>query len=355
MIKQFNLRTSRLNQHLLFWLTYLVFMFIMSMLRSNEGRNIQFHVPFEALQTTVLIIVVYVNLEILIPRVLNQKRYVSYGFLLLIVVLINSSVVVGLVRSVPQLHPPFIHKPQPSPLFILPVSIMQLLAVAVTSALHFLRENVRLQEQALTLKDLESRKLKAELDSLKAQINPHFLFNSLNNIYSHSLLESKQTPELILKLSGLLNYIIYECQDEFVRVEKEVTFLENYLDLERVRIDESVEVEINLDVANPDARIAPLLFVPLIENAFKHGASVSSQSPFIHVTFSQDSNGCTRFTCVNSKDPDVDEGKKRGGIGLENVRKRLDLIYPQRHRFHVENQGNQYRVEVELDCEERNA
>jgi len=207
-----------------------------------------------------------------------------------------------------------------------------------------------LQKEALSVKDLESRQLKAELDSLKSQVNPHFLFNSLNNIYSHSLLESPKTPELILKLSGLLNHIIYECQDEQVRLEKEMEFLNNYIALEQVRIDESVQVDLKMDVVDTTIMIAPLLFVPLIENAFKHGVNISSGKPFIDVQLKQE-NDQLKFTCTNLRDNFEDEEKSSGGIGLENVRKRLELLYPGKHHFAIEDDGHQFCVDLSITVE----
>jgi sensor histidine kinase YesM len=238
-------------------------------------------------------------------------------------------------------------------MFVIPMAFMQLSLVAVTSALHFMRVNQRLQQEALSVKDLESRQLKAELDSLKAQVNPHFLFNSLNNIYSHSLLESPQTPELILKLSGLLNYIIYECQDEQVPLEKEMEFLTNYIALEKVRIDESVQVDLRMEISDTTMMIAPLLFVPLIENAFKYGVNISSDKPSIDVEFKQEFSEL-RFKCTNLRDNFEDEAKSVGsvgGIGLENVRKRLDLIYPGKHSFEIMDDGHQFSVEMVIKLE----
>jgi len=178
-------------------------------------------------------------------------------------------------------------------------------------------------------------------------VNPHFLFNSLNNIYSHSLLESPKTPELILKLSGLLNHIIYECQDEEVPLEKEMEFLSNYIALEKVRIDDSIQVDLKMDVTDPSMMITPLLFVPLVENAFKHGVNISSGTPFIHVELTQ-SESCLKFSCTNLRDHFENDPTRNGGIGLENVRKRLELIYPEAHKFEIKEDEQQFYVELTI-------
>ncbi|MBC8192229.1 MAG: histidine kinase [Candidatus Marinimicrobia bacterium] len=350
MINRMKLKDSRIAQHLLFWGAYFIFLFLISLLRSNEGRDVSFHLPFELMQVAVMVSVVYLNLKILIPRFFETRKFFLYGLLMIAAVLVNGGILVSLMRLFPDFSPPFILKHRPSYMFVLPMAFMQLSLVAVTSTLHFMRENLRLQQEALSVKELESRQLKAELDSLKAQVNPHFLFNSLNNIYSHSLLESPQTPDLILKLSGLLNYIIYECQDEQVRLEKEMEFLTNYIALEKVRIDESVQVELKMDVPDTSIMIAPLLFVPLIENAFKHGANISSGQPFIKVELKQNA-GELKFRCTNLRDNFEDDLKREGavgGIGLENVRKRLDLIYPDKHRFEIKDDGKQFIVDLRI-------
>ena len=351
MLKRMKLQDNRIAQHLSFWGAYFIFLFLISLLRSNEGRDVSFHLPFELLQIAVMISVVYVNLQLLIPRYFEKQKFFLYGLIMIVVVVLNGGIVVSLMQHYPNFKPHFILKDRPSYMFILPMSILQLSLVAVTTALHFMRDNLRLQQAALSVKDLESRQLKAELDSLKAQVNPHFLFNSLNNIYSHSLLESPKTPELILKLSGLLNHIIYECQDEQVHLEKEMEFLTNYIALEQVRIDESVPVNLKMNVVDSSLMIAPLLFVPLIENAFKHGVNISSGNPFIDVQLNQE-NGQLNFTCTNLRDNFEDEIKSSGGIGLENVRKRLELLYPGKHHFTINDDGHQYSVDLSITIEE---
>jgi len=347
MFKRMKLLDSHLTQHLIFWGAYFVFLFLITLLRFYEGRDVSFNLPFELLQMAVMVSAVYINLKVLIPRFFESRKFYIYGLVLLLIVFLNAIMIVLIVKFIPEFQPHFILKDKPSFMFALPMMFLQLSIVAVTSALHFMRVNLRLQQTALSVQELESRQLKAELESLKAQVNPHFLFNSLNNIYSHSLLESPQTPELILKLSGLLNYIIYECQGEQVRLEKEMEFLGNYIALERVRIDESVQVDLKMDVSDTSMLIAPLLFVPLVENAFKHGANISSENPFIDIRLKQENDDLV-FKCTNLRDNFEEEGQSVGGIGLENVRKRLELIYPGQHHFKITDDGHQFSVDLRI-------
>jgi two-component system, LytTR family, sensor kinase len=352
MKKLIDLRNNHTTQHVAFWGAYLLFTVFIATVRSSVVEEVTFHFGFEFTQTLFMVIAVYVNLRILIPLFLEKQRYWSYSILVILLLFVNAFLLVSFLNLFPDVKPHFINKPDPSPHWIVPVVFMEIMVVAISSALHFLRENFRLKEAALNHRTLESSKLKAELNSLKSQINPHFLFNSLNNIYSHSLLESKRTPELILKLSGLLNYIIYECQDELVPLEKELEFLTNYVDLEQIRIDESVQVNLNINVIDPMLRVAPLLFVPLIENAFKHGVNIAAEAPFIQVDLSMDEKHTLHFSCQNLKDAFPEAEKHCGGIGLENVRKRLELIYPGKHEFVIEENDDQYTVIVELELGE---
>ncbi len=342
------LRTNRLTQHIIFWIAYFSFVFFIAMMRWGDGRELEFSVPFELTLSALFIIAVYVNLLVLIPHYLHSKRYVLYGVLVVMVVLVNALILYFIVSTFPDFKPHNMHRPKPSLLFPVPIMMGQFMLIAVTSALHFLRENLRLQESALNIKELESSRLHAELTSLKSQINPHFLFNSLNNIYSHSLLESKQTPELILKLSGLLNYLIYETRDDLVDLGKEMDFLTNYIDLERVRIDESVPVDVNIDVTDRSVSIAPLLFLPLVENAFKHGVNLSSGSPYISIDIQQEPNGNLVFNCRNLLEKHPLEETGSGGIGLENVKKRLELIYPDRHELNINKSNGEFVITVNI-------
>jgi len=355
MIKKLNLQNNRLAQHLSFWGAYLLFALFLSTVRSSVVEDMEFHFSFELAQTLFMAIAVYVNLRVLIPNFLEKRRYWVYSLLVILLMIANAYLFVNTLKVFPDLQPHFVQRPHPSPHWVIPILFMEVMLVAVSSALHFLRENAKLKDEALTVKALESSKLKAELDSLKSQINPHFLFNSLNNIYSHALLESKETPALILKLSGLLNYIIYECQDEQVTLEKELDFLKNYIDLEKVRIDESVEVTLEADVSDSLVSVAPLLFVPLVENAFKHGVNLSTGEPYIRVKLSLSDDHILSFSCENLKDTYPSDNSRNGGIGLENVQKRLELIYPGKHGFTIDAEGDVYKVTVQVQLGEMEA
>ena len=197
------------------------------------------------------------------------------------------------------------------------------------------------------LQQVEKEKLSIELNSLKAQVNPHFLFNSLNSIYSLALAKSNQTAETVLELSNLLRYMLYEVSEEKVDLDKEVEMIENYIELQKLRADDSTQVSFEIKGDLKDKKIAPLLLFPLIENAFKHGVKGVSDSAFIEMKLELEED--IRFGIRNNKGQvdDIEKGKY-GGIGLENVKRRLELIYPKSHQFSIIEKADSFEVKLKL-------
>lgn len=191
----------------------------------------------------------------------------------------------------------------------------------------------------------QKEKMTAELQLLKAQIHPHFLFNTLNNIYSFSLHRSPETPGLILKLSSLLSYMLYDCKTEEVRLEKEVEIMKDYLDLEKERYGDKIEISWNVVGAFKDIFISPLLMLPFLENAFKHGASEQIQKPWLGVDLSL-SNGILKFKITNSKNEYAPFSSH--GIGINNVKKRLELLYPAKYELKINDEGDFFAVSLTL-------
>ena len=192
---------------------------------------------------------------------------------------------------------------------------------------------------------VQQEKATAELQLLKAQVHPHFLFNTLNNIYSFSLDNSPKTPELILKLSSLLSYMLYDCKTDEVRLEKEIGIMKNYLDLEKERYGNKIEISWNVSGDIKDKFIAPLLLLPFLENAFKHGASEQIEKPWLGVDISV-KNDTILYKIVNSKNENVEESKN--GIGINNVKKRLELLYQGKYELKINDEGSFYVVSLML-------
>lgn len=190
----------------------------------------------------------------------------------------------------------------------------------------------------------EKRRKEAELQNLRQQINPHFFFNTLNNIYALIAISPEKAQETVLELSKLMRYVLYENNHYFVLVHKELDFIRNYIELMRIRLTDNVDVQVDIDVPTTGKQIAPMIFVSLIENAFKHGTSPTHPS-FIHVDIHQVED---RIVCLirNSYFPKDDSDKSGSGIGLENLHRRLDILYPHQHILRTEEKDGEYVCEL---------
>src|SRR5215203_4422688 len=189
-------------------------------------------------------------------------------------------------------------------------------------------------------------KITAELQLLKAQVHPHFLFNTLNNIYSFSMTNSPKTPELILKLSSLLSYILHDCKTDEVRLEKEIGIMKNYIDLERERYGNKIEIAWNVEGDIKDKLIAPLLLLPFLENAFKHGTSEQIEKSCLRVDISVKQE-VLRCKITNSKNEYVPYSEK--GIGVANVKKRLECIYPGNYELSLHDASRLFVVALQVN------
>ena len=198
----------------------------------------------------------------------------------------------------------------------------------------------------------EKEKVTAELQLLKAQVHPHFLFNTLNNIYSFSLENSPKTPELILKLSSLLSYMLYDCKAEEVLLEKEIEIMKNYIDLEKERYGNKIEISLNIEGDIKDKYIAPLLLLPFLENAFKHGTSEQLEKPWLSVDVSV-KKYTMRCKIVNSKNNNV--LLNENGIGIQNVKKRLEFLYPDKYELKMNDEEDFFVVSLLLELKQDKA
>ena len=187
------------------------------------------------------------------------------------------------------------------------------------------------------------------LETLKSQLNPHFLFNVLNNIYSHSLLKTDIAPSIVLKLSDLMSYILYDSKTKVVPIQKEIEFIRNYIELEKIRIEKDIDV--TFEYKNIDGiLIPPLLFFPLIENSFKHGIGSNPIKREVFLKLEMHENELS-FNIKNSKGNHqiMRQNKKRGGIGIKNVKKRLALLYPDTHVFQIVDKEGTFEVNVRIE------
>jgi sensor histidine kinase YesM len=195
-------------------------------------------------------------------------------------------------------------------------------------------------------KNLAKEKLEAELKFLRAQTNPHFLFNTLNNIYALARKKSDETANVVMKLSKLLRFMLYESREHRITLADELRIIEDYIELEKIRYGERLKVRIQRNIDNSSQEIAPLLLLPFIENAFKHGASETRHQSFIYIDISLN-NGNLAFSVQNSKDSDEHRELKEN-IGLGNVRRQLQLMYPV-HSLSLKNENGHFLAELTIN------
>ena len=190
---------------------------------------------------------------------------------------------------------------------------------------------------------LRSENLHTELKFLKSQVNPHFLFNALNNIYAMSVMQSKEAPQMILKLSDILRYNLYDGTQEKVPLEKEINYIENFISLQKLKDDEIQNIQVDFADVDGGLMIAPLILIPFVENSFKHSKIEDISKGWITMELKTTGNRIV-FDLRNSI-PALDHKKdKEGGIGLENVKRRLELIYPGRHSLDIEKKDDVFSV-----------
>lgn len=219
--------------------------------------------------------------------------------------------------------------------------------IAIASMVKLIK--IAFQNQ-LDNQSLRQEKLEAELKFLKGQLHPHFLFNTLNNLYVLSLKKSDLAPEAILTLSDLLDYILYECNAETVPLEKEIRCIEDYIRLEQLRYGKRLEVRFDKPDVLPNKAIPPLMLLPFVENAFKHGTSDTPDQVCIYIKLEIISKRLF-FKVENSKSPFSSEDfrRSRQGIGLKNMQKRLELLYKDKHQLKTEDLGDQFRAELLME------
>ena len=324
---------SRWFQHPVFWMLSIYaigsYFAISSILKFLDFYYaLFFHIP--------LFFLVYVNLLVIVPKLLKKGRYALYALSVL-----------ALLAATYWLHEfTFEVIVAETALYMVSFADWQVL-VTIFAIYIVLTTLLTLSKSWYTLQQVEKEKLSIELDSLKTQVNPHFLFNSLNSIYSLALAKSEQTADSVLELSNLLRYMLYEVGEDKVPLEKEVEMIENYIELQKLRADASTKVQFSVSGKIEAYKVAPLLFFPLIENAFKHGVKGVSEEGFIHIEMKLDKG--LYFEISNNKGvvDDMEQGKY-GGIGLENVKRRLELIYTNAHSFEIEETADLFTAKLTL-------
>ena len=217
--------------------------------------------------------------------------------------------------------------------------------ITILSGFKFAWDALRKQRE---LDELKATIQESELQLLKSQINPHFLFNNLNNLYSYAIENSPKTPTIILELSAVLRYMLYECKERYVPLIKEIEQLKNFTKLYQLQIEERGDVNFNTYNISSSFQIAPLILIVFIENAFKHSQASQSENIFIEIEIKQLDNGVLEFICKNNYHQITNTENLSQGIGLENVKKRLALLYPGLHELTIKETVNYYEVHLNM-------
>lgn len=358
---------SRINTflHILAWIVFLG-------LPLYSSRRMQLGNDFLIIYYTIMAIngiIFYINYLFLVPRYFFQKkkyRYYLSAFILIVCFYFVSDISSNLlfrnlsdeVRSGQDNRPPEgMIKPEPpggvAPVgrpfrgsHVLGYSSTAIFIVFFSLGLKVIERQSKIEKMQ---EELEKEKLNSELAFLKNQISPHFFFNTLNNIYSLIAINAGDSQNAVLKLSKLMRYLLYESEHGDTKLSQEIDFMRNYIDLMKLRMNDRVTLNVSFPEKYADRNIEPLLFIPFIENAFKHGISFREKS-VIDIDMKAES-GSIVFLCANT----LHEGSaekaaesKDGGIGLENVRKRLSLLFPGRHDLKINTSGNRFEVSLEI-------
>lgn len=296
----------------------------------------------EFVGTILMIVFFYMNYFYMMPRFYFERKRVGYTIWIFMAFLIINAI----------------------PLLLWPKSAfsdiaMQTEEYGIYSSKPYLSEikrnlfrflGVFFASQTISLNDRwkksNEEKMNAELASLKAQINPHFLFNTLNSIYSLSLTKSDKTPTAIVKLSSLMRYVITETNKRFVALDREIVYVNSYIELQRIRLDNTAVVTYSCEGYAEEKVIAPLILLPFIENAFKHGVNPEAPSQIdIQITISENHLYMNVF---NLKVPHIIHRDLRTGYGQENIKRQLELVYPSKHELHIEDNDQSFSVNLKI-------
>ena len=327
---------NRMVQHILFWaLSFLVLLNILKV--SAEISKIDiiytaiFHLP--------IVLVTYLNLSIFVLLFLEREKYLYYGTSVVAAISVGALFYLLLFEK-------WIDYILEGYFFIAYYNFWDI--SLYFSVYLLLTTLIRLARSWFRLNQAEREKTSSELKALRSQINPHFLFNSLNSIYSLSRKKSDLTPEVIVKLSDVLRYVIYDAETTEIRLKNELDFLRKYINLQQLRLDKNLELNVVTEGEVNNQKIAPLLFLPFVENAFKYAPQSENTNKFIAIKWKIEGSEIN-FQVVNSYgELVVNENEKYKGVGIKNVIKRLEILYPDKHKLEIKLKEGKYQVDLNI-------
>ncbi len=329
--------------HILFW-TFITLIPVLSH-PENMPANLLFSPWHFVLINALLAVQFYLNAFFLIPVVLNKHKRIGLYFILFLISFVTIHIIIR--QSHPQVHfgrLPGTYGIPPRPPFFAGFSLLPLIAISAAGfAYRYLADQFRTINQE---KDITNASLVSELAFLRSQISPHFIFNVINSVVALSRLNPTLVEPTLIQLSKLMRYMLYISDEEKVTLKDKTDYLLSYIELQKLRFQNMVKVTLNFDVGIPEKTIEPMLLIPFVENAFKHGtADVNSAT--IDIVMQSD-HKILAFMVQNSYNPHHQTHNGDHGIGLANVKRRLELLYPAKHTLTINQSNNTYNVNLQI-------
>jgi two-component system LytT family sensor kinase len=322
-----------------FWLT----IFVINLAFSPRNDHSSNGLVFEIICLLVYAAAFYLNVLYLFPKYYERSnlKYILFSAALIFLIFF----VIHAINRFMFWHPGRRHHDNWFQIFISFRQLLWLAFIYLIGTVYSIQH--MLNQQISRNKKMMEEKLETELQLLKAQINPHFLFNALNNIYSLTYMKSEKAPDSVLKLSEMLRYVLEDCSSEKVPLRNEIAYMNNLIDFYKMKSPGKRKIQFTENIGNMDVRIAPMLFIPFIENSFKYSRIEEDKSGYILIHL-QETAGKLYFTIKNSifLERTILNGSRKG---IANVQQRLEIIYPQKHKLTIGEEGNEYSVELEID------
>mgnify|MGYP000035306817 CR=1 FL=1 len=323
--------------NVLFWVGYMLIPFVLTLsIHTHEKSNTRSHIVLGLFYA----LLIYINNLVLMPKFFETRKFRTYFISLVPLLLLWAAFQATL--------DPFFYGCKCPYKFTVSGFFTACFQLISFIAMFIVGKNIQdaiIREERNKLKEQE--RIKSELNFLKEQINPHFLFNTLNNLYSFAIAKSDEVPKLILKLSGLLRYMLYECNATYVPLDRELDYIESYIDLQRLRLEGRGTVSFSVEGMPGVHKIAPLLLINFVENCFKHTMDNPEGGIDIQIGMNIDEERLY-FSTENNSSHKKDEQTNSGGIGMQNVQKRLDLLYADKYELSYRDEGGKYYVNLVL-------
>jgi hypothetical protein len=351
----------RIQRHLAFWTFWWLFQgFLYAFTPVPVKVAYIDRIPLSMLESLIFlsahIFLAYSLMYFVLPRYLLKNKYLATGIWVIVLFFATAALsalismyIVEPVRNwiVPEKAPFFPRSKQPYFYLGLLAGLRGGITIGGMAAAIKLMKHWYVKEQRNL--QLQKEKAEAQLQLLKAQVHPHFLFNTLNNIYSHTQGVAPIAAQLVMGLSDMLRFMLYECNQPLVPLSKELTMIRDYITLEKIRYDEQFDIHLDIPTDTGDLHIAPLLLLPLVENCFKHGTSNMLEQPWLNLQIHLKEN-IMEMRLMNGKAKEKTL-QPNFGIGIENVRKRLQLLYPDKHVLKIMNEEEVFVVTLSLQLE----